>query len=841
MLTVKTILPLILILLLQPLVRASQTLTVSYGEFEVTFTKQGAIESIKYNGTELLTTVGIGIWGPGWSNFHHQAWMDGESWLEDNEESKVVHSTFSLEDGDLYLEGYSRVEVWKSGVIFFEVSVDYSENAEAVAWGGWGLPTSLYKGLDINIYNVTYGSYSVELPYRLITPYICYETSAIQFSLKYRNIEVSVVQLNLILPALSIDDERAWGGSEYGFKWYIGGKASGERYFGLGKASFKAAILVGDNAFDKSDALRLYRTLHAISEAWPELEDDCRQMRDMIARGRLQNAQAVFNASITKIKRAEATPWGYYFSKLRSNGRNIVGEGGEPIILRGVDYSGLEWGFLHQTPDDFSWMASKGFNVVRLPISMEYLMPDMGRLNREYLNHVIAVFYLAKAYGLYVVLDIHQWRWSPMYGGCGLPDWLVPYMGDYHEASGAFFSNSEYWPYLADAWKIYAEVFGGDPALAGYDIFNEPIPSEILPTDELSDVLPGFYSYMASQIREVDPEAMVFVNPVWGGEKGTPPSIDVENAVLDVHLYPGNTWDGITGYEHTSRQEIEQLVEYWISYAEKLGVPLWVGEFGCGAQAFNASGYIYDFLQVLESKGLGYAYWTYGYGDIGYALKTSTGTEKEHITSLFDRISVLSGAVEASEIYIPESGYYHAKVKLSGGRLTLRVARKNLETIPSKYIIKCTPNPTEIFLNTENGTITFKFDTQSIRITVEERATPREVRILANSIDWNLTGANLERNLESIHFKVERASIADYLHGNYQCLIILGGPLAPGGIGEIVRSIATPQDLDRMMQGSIVARWVSGKLVIIISGRDRYQTSKLASQVERIAGLLVTG
>lgn len=138
MLTVKTILPLILILLLQPLVCVSQTLTVSYGEFEAIFTKQGAIESIKYNGTELLTTVGIGIWGPGWSNFHHQAWMDGESWLEDNGESKVVHSTFSLEDGDLYLEGYSRVEVWKSGVIFFEVSVDYSENAEAVAWGGLG-------------------------------------------------------------------------------------------------------------------------------------------------------------------------------------------------------------------------------------------------------------------------------------------------------------------------------------------------------------------------------------------------------------------------------------------------------------------------------------------------------------------------------------------------------------------------------------------------------------------------------------------------------------------------------------------------------------------------------
>ncbi len=837
----KVPLPLFLILLLYPIIPTNQALTVSYGGFEVTFTRQGAVESIKCNGTELLTNVGIGIWGPGWSSFHHQAWMDGDSWLEDKGELKILHSTFNFRDGGLYLEGTADIEVWKHGIIFFNVSVSYSKNAESVAWGGWGLPTGLYRGLNIHIYNVTYGPYIVELPYSLTTPYICYDESAVQFSLKYGDIEVSVVQLNLTLPPLSIDDERAWGGSEYGFKWHIGGKASGERFSTRWKAKFEAAILVGSDAASKSEVLRLYRTLNMISHAWPELRDECEQMRTSIARGKLQDARTIFNLSIENIRKARTTPRGYCFSKLRSDDGKIVEEDGTPIILRGIDYSGLEWGFLHQSPGDFSWMASKGFNVLRLPVSMGYLIPEKGRVNRDYLNHVITVFYWAKAYGLYIVLDIHQWRWSPAYGGCGLPDWLVPYTGDYHDASGEFFSNSEYWQYLADAWKIYAGVFGGDPALAGYDIFNEPMPSQILPTDELSEILPEFYSYMASEIRKLDPGAMVFINPVWGGEKGTPAHINVENSVLDVHLYPGNTWDGVTGYEYTSRREIEQLVEYWIDYARKQGVPLWIGEFGCGSQAYNASGFIYDFLQVLEENGLGYAYWTYGYGDIGYALKTSTGEEKKHITDLFDRINVLSGALQASETYIPGTGCYQASVKLSGEKLVLRVSHRNLAILPSRYIVKCTPNPIDIFLNTENGTIVFKFDTRSVRIAVEERSSPRVVGILANNIDWNLTGTHLKENLEGRYFNVERISIREYEQRTYQCLIILGGPLAPEGIGEIVRSIATTQDIERMMQGSIVVKWVTGKLVIIVSGRDRNQTSTLASNVQKIAGLLMTG
>ncbi len=830
-----------LIILLQPHIPLGQGLTISFKGFKVVFTRQGAIKSIAVNGTELLTTIGAAIWGSNWSTFYHQAEMNGEAWLEDRGESKILHSTFNFRNGKLSVEGTSDVEVWRQGVIFVRVSVNYSGDVESVAWGGWGLPVSLYRGLEIQVCNVTHGSYTVRLPYSLVTPCICYDESALQFSLRRGDIEISVVQLNHTLPPLSIDDERAWEGSEYAFKWYIGGDAFSRRFPSRGKARFEAAILAGSSVYADSEALRLYRILSMISQVWPSLEEECWQMRISIVRGDIQRAMYTFNKSIEYVKGVKITPYGYYFSRLRSDGEKIIDEYGTPVILRGVDYSGLEYGFLHQSPEDFSWMASKGFNVLRLPVSMEYLMPERGRVNRDYLNHVMAVFYWAKAYGLYIVLDVHQWRWSRAYGGCGLPDWLVPYVGDYHDASGIFFSNREYWLPYAEAWKIYAGAFGGDPALAGYDIFNEPMPSQILPVEALSDRLPEFYRFVASKIRSVDPEAMIFINPVWGGERGTPSHVEIGNTVLDVHLYPGNTWDGVTGYEHTSRREIEELVEYWIDYAEKLGVPLWVGEFGCGSQGFNASGFVYDFLQVLESKGLGYAYWTYGYDDLGYALKTSKGEEKTSITSCFDRISILSGAAHAAETYIPESGCYYASVELTGGKLSLRVSRRNLEILPSRYIVKCTSKPLDIFLNTENGTLTFKFSANSVGIGVEERAQTRMVGIIANSIDWTLTGISLMENLKARNFNVARKSITDYHNGNYQCLIILGGPLAPEGVGETVKGIATQQEIDEMMKGGIIVKQVNGRLIIIISGKDRYQTLSLAGQVGKIAGLLMLG
>jgi endoglycosylceramidase len=70
--------------------------------------------------------------------------------------------------------------------------------------------------------------------------------------------------------------------------------------------------------------------------------------------------------------------------------------------------------------------AQMGFNVVRLPISWANLERFKGWFDAVFLaRYLDRDVQWAKKYGLYVVLDMHQWPWESRFGGCGVPDWSV--------------------------------------------------------------------------------------------------------------------------------------------------------------------------------------------------------------------------------------------------------------------------------------------------------------------------------------------------------------------------------------------------------------------------------
>src|SRR5436853_7769196 len=58
---------------------------------------------------------------------------------------------------------------------------------------------------------------------------------------------------------------------------------------------------------------------------------------------------------------------------------------GRVLLLRGSNYSGLEWGYFSNQPHgpeeaDFAQMQSWGITVVRLPIAWTYLEPEPNRI-----------------------------------------------------------------------------------------------------------------------------------------------------------------------------------------------------------------------------------------------------------------------------------------------------------------------------------------------------------------------------------------------------------------------------------------------------------------------------
>ena len=104
---------------------------------------------------------------------------------------------------------------------------------------------------------------------------------------------------------------------------------------------------------------------------------------------------------------------------------------------------------------------------------------------------------LAARFGIYTVVDMHDIDWSYTLGGDGAPAWAtargLPRSGpgpppwNRHLAPavvgsyGIFWMNAGLQDDVIRAWSEVAREFVDDPAVAGYDLWNEPRPYPVPP------------------------------------------------------------------------------------------------------------------------------------------------------------------------------------------------------------------------------------------------------------------------------------------------------------------------------------------------------------------------
>ncbi|PPU76626.1 cellulase [Xanthomonas cucurbitae] len=134
------------------------------------------------------------------------------------------------------------------------------------------------------------------------------------------------------------------------------------------------------------------------------------------------------------------------------------------LTYAGVNVSGAEFAsskkpgvlnkdYMYASASDYSYFAGVGMNTVRLPILWERLQPSaQGELDAVQLALVQQAVTRAKASGMYLVLDIHNY--AKYYGSLiGGPD--VPVAT------------------FTDLWRRLAMVFKGDNAVI-FGLMNEP-------------------------------------------------------------------------------------------------------------------------------------------------------------------------------------------------------------------------------------------------------------------------------------------------------------------------------------------------------------------------------
>jgi len=328
------------------------------------------------------------------------------------------------------------------------------------------------------------------------------------------------------------------------------------------------------------------------------------------------------------------------------------------VLLRGVNTNQL--GDYYQadpalpstvplTESDFAQMAAVGFNSVRLIVHWSLLEPRRGVIDQAYIGRVQQAVGWASRHGLYVVLDMHQDAWGkyiatppgqtcppglqPAIGWDGAPQWATITDGmttcreqlrELSPAVGQAFAN--FWidrdgiqTELVRTWAALASAFAANPAVAGYDLLNEPHPGY---TPGVTDVtfLGRYYAAAIDAIRAAERSVphgfahIAFVEPMdtWSaapaGVSPAPAFSADPQLVFAPHLYAGSiTADRSFGVDvFTIPNEFDEAQRE----ADRYQTTFWSGEWGWfgGDPAANAPS-VAEYAAQEDAHRVGGAWW----------------------------------------------------------------------------------------------------------------------------------------------------------------------------------------------------------------------------------------
>ena len=361
-------------------------------------------------------------------------------------------------------------------------------------------------------------------------------------------------------------------------------------------------------------------------------------------------------------------------------GLPVIGDvTGRQVILRGVNVNQLVDYYLRDpqvpatqppTDEDFAQIAAMGFDVVRLGLSWSRLEPTRGELDQGYLDQVRAAVASAKRHGIYTVLDLHQDAWgndlarpdqecgggtSATTGWDGAPAWATITDGTLHcqflardlapavaTAFGNFYTDRDgIQTELVETWAQVAAAFADEPAVAGYDLLNEPGIGATPPLT--SGLLLGrYYDAALTAIRAAETAAggfhhLAFFEPsvLWSGlafDVTPPPGFtDDRQLVFAPHPYSESiTMDQGFGLTIAS---IERNLAVSARAAASYGAALWLGEWGWFGDPTVDAAKVQRFVDAQNRLGLGGAFWVWRQG-CGSPETGSDATESGNLVSV---------------------------------------------------------------------------------------------------------------------------------------------------------------------------------------------------------------
>ncbi len=248
------------------------------------------------------------------------------------------------------------------------------------------------------------------------------------------------------------------------------------------------------------------------------------------------------------------------------------------------------------TETDFQNIADMGFNCVRIPFwyrnfqsddNGTWVRDENGEIDLSRLEWAVD---MCRKYGIYAILDLHGANGCQGYTDhCG--------RGNDNGKSYHFFDQNNtgkrYRQQAAELWSVIAERFAGDPAVAMFDLLNEPM-CDVPFIKRIHSYIWEFYDMAYDAIRAKDPARIITMIGTWSIDKlPNPKSYNWKGVVYQYHQYDDAQSD------YTNR----------IKFGWRMGynVPQYAGEFHPVGDKVSL-----DFaINAYDSNNLSWTLWTY--------------------------------------------------------------------------------------------------------------------------------------------------------------------------------------------------------------------------------------
>ncbi len=238
---------------------------------------------------------------------------------------------------------------------------------------------------------------------------------------------------------------------------------------------------------------------------------------------------------------------------------------------------------------DLDNIRTLGMNAVRLTFGYDTLLNEDGSWRNDAFNRLDWLVQNAWQRGIYTIVDYHA---------------FLPAAADQDGSVTGYWSNAAQKEETVRIWARIADHFRGNPAVAMYDLLNEPNNSAPNGKQEPSAAtVCDLYDRLYRAIRGVDPDHAIAMEGLWGWEAlRDPRQAGYHNVIYSLHCYH---FGEKSVADNNARTDAD--LHAAAAMRQRWKLPCLIGEFNF----FGDAGAWEYGLHAYDGAGLDWTLWTY--------------------------------------------------------------------------------------------------------------------------------------------------------------------------------------------------------------------------------------